>query len=382
MNEEYQGLLISADGHVVEPADLWTSRMPKKWRDIAPHIANVPEMGDCMIIDGLAPRPIAFEGPMIEMKARGEEIPKIADFRYDDCRPGSWDPDERLKDQDIDGVLGEVIYPGVGLFIWDSDNDEMLYEVCKTYNDWLAEFCNAHPDRLKGAAILPTRGPIEWAVAEAERAEKLGLGSVMLPAWCDHRPYNQPIWDTLWARLEEMNMLCNFHLGGGIFPSHIRGPGASGVLVCAGKMNLNEPMQLVIWGGAPVRFPKMRWSIVEGGIGWIAAALELMDHWWADHKGWMKPRLEQPPSEYFRQNFFATFEDDRAGVLTRELIGVDTLMWGADYPHTEGVWPFSKKSIASNFAGCPEDETHRIVCTNAANLYGFDLDKLTANRAA
>ncbi|MEL0083400.1 MAG: amidohydrolase family protein [Gammaproteobacteria bacterium] len=382
MSEEYQGPMISADGHVVEPADLWTSRMPKKWRDKAPHIENVPEMGDCMIIDGLKPRPIAFEGPMIEMKARGEEIPKIADFRYDDCRPGSWDPDERLKDQDIDGVLGEVVYPGVGLFIWDSDQEEMLYEVCKTYNDWLSEFCGAHPDRLKGAAILPTRGPIEWAVAEAERAEKLGLGSVMLPAWCDHRPYNQPIWDTLWARLEEMNMLCNFHLGGGIFPSHIRGPGASGVLVCAGKMNLNEPMQLVIWGGAPQRFPKMRWSIVEGVLGWIAAALELMDHWWEDHKGWMKPRLEKTPSEYFRSNFLATFEDDRAGVLTRELIGVDTLMWGADYPHTEGVWPFSKKSVASNFAGCPDEETHKIVCSNAADLYGFDLDKLLANRAA
>ncbi len=183
---------------------------------------------------------------MVEMKARGEEIPKISDFRYDDCRPGSWDPDERLKGQDIDGVLGEVIYPGVGLFIWDSENDELLYEVCKTYNDWLAEFCRAHPDRLKGVALLPTRGPIEWAVAEAERGVKMGLESVMLPAWCNHRPYNQPIWDTLWARLEEMGVFCNFHLGGGIFPKHIRGPGASGVLECAGKMNLNEPMQLVI----------------------------------------------------------------------------------------------------------------------------------------
>ncbi|HAC34414.1 MAG TPA: hypothetical protein DCF45_07845 [Gammaproteobacteria bacterium] len=382
MSEEYQGPLISADGHVVEPADLWTSRMPAKWRDKAPRIENVGEMGDCMIIDGLKPRPIAFEGPMIEMKARGEEIPKISDFRYDDCRAGSWNPDERLKDQDIDGVLGEVIYPGVGLFIWDSENDELLYEVVKTYNDWLAEFCNAHPDRLKGVAILPTRGPIEWAVNEAERAVKMGLESVMLPAWCNHRPFNQPIWDTLWARLEEMNVLCNFHLGGGTFPEHIRGPGASGALVCAGKMNLNEPMQLVIWGGAPQRFPKMRWSIVEGGIGWIAAALDLMDHWWEDHKGWMQPRLDRKPSEFFKSNFYATFEDDRAGVLTRELIGVDTLMWGADYPHTEGVWPFSKKAVASNFTGCPEDEIHRIVCSNAEKLYGFNVEKLLAAKSA
>ncbi len=75
-----------------------------------------------------------------------------------------------------------------------------------------------------------------------------------------------------------------------------------------------------------MRFPTMRWSIVEGGIGWIAAALELMDHWRNGHKGRMKPRLEQRPSEYFKRNFLATFEDDRAGVLTRELIGIDTLM--------------------------------------------------------
>jgi predicted TIM-barrel fold metal-dependent hydrolase len=122
-----------------------------------------------------------------------------------------------------------------------------------------------------------------------------------------------------------------------------------------------------------MRFPGMKWSLVEGGIGWIAAVLDLMDHWWTDHKGWMKPRLEQAPSTYFRRNFFATFEDDRAGVRTRDIIGVDNIMWGSDYPHTEGVWPFSRRQVGRDFVGCPPAETRKIVYENVARAFGFPL---------
>jgi predicted TIM-barrel fold metal-dependent hydrolase len=96
-----------------------------------------------------------------------------------------------------------------------------------------------------------------------------------------------------------------------------------------------------------------------------------MDHWWQDHKGWMEPRLPELPSTYFHRQFYATFEDDRAGILTRELMGVDNLMWGSDYPHTEGVWPFSRKQVAENFASIPAADTRKIVHDNALRLYGF-----------
>jgi predicted TIM-barrel fold metal-dependent hydrolase len=122
-----------------------------------------------------------------------------------------------------------------------------------------------------------------------------------------------------------------------------------------------------------VRFPKHKWALVESGIGWIGATLEFMDHWWDDHKGWMEPRLPETSSTYFHRQFYATFEDDRAGVLTRELMGVENLMWGSDYPHTEGVWPFSRKKVASNFASIPETDTRKIVHDNTARLYGFPM---------
>jgi predicted TIM-barrel fold metal-dependent hydrolase len=113
--------------------------------------------------------------------------------------------------------------------------------------------------------------------------------------------------------------------------------------------------------------------MVEGGIGWIASVLNFMDHWWDDHKGWMQPKLPETPSYYFHRQFFATFEDDRAGVLTRELIGVENLMWGSDYPHTEGVWPFSRRKVASNFANIPEADTRKMVHDNVATVFGFPM---------
>ena len=127
----------------------------------------------------------------------------------------------------------------------------------------------------------------------------------------------------------------------------------------------------LIWGAVPERYPRLRLVIAEGGIGWVAAVLRFMDHWWTDHYRWLDPYLSESPSTYFKRQFWATFEDDRAGILTRELIGVDRIMWGADYPHTEGTFPRSRDQITRDFAGVPEAEVYQMVVGNAARLYGM-----------
>ena len=371
----YVGRILSADGHLLEPRDLWIKRMDIKWREDAPRVAPYRDRGDHFWIKGMdKPRPLAFEGPMADIKAEGGEITKTQGYSWDDCRAGAWDPDARLADQDIDGVSGEVIYPTLGLFLGNADDADYAYAAIRAYNDALLEFCGAHPDRLKGMAMLPTKGPIEWAVQEIDRCLAKGATGFMLPAFSPERQYNLGIWDTVWARLEEAGKVATFHLGGDTSEIYGRshGPGAGGI-ICAVKFFMNETMQQVIWGGAPMRFPKMRWSLCEGGIGWIACAIEYMDHWWMDHKGWMEPKLERQPSYYFRRNFIGTFEDDYAGLLTRDLLGVENLHWGADYPHTEGVWPFSRKYIARTFKDIPEADTRMIVHDNIAKTFGFPM---------
>ena len=137
---------------------------------------------------------------------------------------------------------------------------------------------------------------------------------------------------------------------------------------------MQRSLTLLIASAVPQRFRKLRFVIVEGGIGWIASQLRFMDHWWEDHHRWLEPKLDELPSACFKRQFWATFEDDRPGVLTRHLVGTDRLMWGSDYPHTEGTFPFSMQRISQDFIDVPESETRMIVRDNAARLYGLGIE--------
>jgi uncharacterized protein len=163
----------------------------------------------------------------------------------------------------------------------------------------------------------------------------------MIPAVKGKPSYHEPVYDKMWAALEELNLPVGVHSGADDEPLAIESGIPLHAQVCDNKMfMMQRSLALLITSAVPQRFPKLRFVIVEGGIGWIAAQLRFMDHWWEDHHRWMEPRLEEPPSAYYQRQFWATFEDDRAGILTRHLLNIDHLMWGSDYPHTEGTFPF------------------------------------------
>ena len=368
---------VSADGHVVEPADLWTSRMDRRFRDRAPRIESRPE-ADYYVIDGLAPFAVGLEGVTMEDKIAGE-ITTVIGHRHAETRPGAWDPQARLADQQLDHLRAEMLYPGAfGLQFWTITDAEYQRECFRVYNDWLSEFCAAAPDRLLGAGLLPFRGPIAWACEEARRAADTGLRSLSIPADIADQSYADPEFIPLWETLQDLGLPVSIHSGtttGEPFATKFERIGM-GMGIVNTKISL--PMNVLaglIWGAVPQRYPRLRFVIVEGGIGWIASLLGLMDHWWTDHYRWMEPKLDELPSSYFKRQFWATFEDDRAGILTRELLGVDRLMWGSDYPHTEGTFPHSQAQIQKDFAGVPTDEVYQMVVGNAAGLYGLELEK-------
>lgn len=363
---------VSADSHVVEPADLWLTRMDTRFRDRAPRIASRPK-GDFYIIDGVAPNPLGLEGAMLEQKLAGKVESPIG-HRYHDTRPGAWDPQARLVDQDLDHVRAEVIYPGFfGLQFFTAPDAEYQRECIRIYNDWLSEFCAAAPDRLLGAGLLPMKGPIEWAIAEAERIVKKGLRSVLIPSEVPERPYASPEYAPLWAALQDLGVPVSTHIGTstkeGLLPKTQRLGVLTGVLDM--RFALARFTSDMICAGVPQAYPKLQFVLVESGIGWIAGTLTFMDHWWADHRHWMEPTLHESPSFYFHRQFWVTFEEDRAGLLTRELLNVEHLMWGADYPHTEGTFPRSRQQVEKVFAGMSETEVRNMVIDNASRLYGL-----------
>jgi predicted TIM-barrel fold metal-dependent hydrolase len=216
------------------------------------------------------------------------------------------------------------------------------------------------------------RGPVEWAIAEAERCAKTGLRSSLIPA-VKHKPsYHEPVYDKMWAAFEELNLPISVHSGADDEPLALETGIPLHAQVCDNKMfMMQRSLALLVTSAVPQRFSKLRFVIVEGGIGWIAAQLRFMDHWWEDHHRWMQPKLDEAPSFYFQRQFWATFEDDRPGILTRHLLSLDHQMWGSDHPHTEGTFPLSIERIRKDFADVPEDETRKMVRDNAAALYGI-----------
>jgi predicted TIM-barrel fold metal-dependent hydrolase len=218
--------------------------------------------------------------------------------------------------------------------------------------------------------MLPTGGPIQWAVKEAERVRKAGLRSVIIPSCQPKVPYWDPYYQPLWAALQDHEMIMAFHNAATEEP--VRQDLPLLPLVTDLKMvGQIRTLAGILSSGVPGAYPKLKFVVVEGGIGWVAAAVRLLDHLWEDHRGWIEPHLDEPPSFYCKRQFYFTFEDDKAGLLTRSLLNVDHLMWGSDYPHTEGTFPRSREQIARDFAELPEGETHKIVIDNAAQLYGL-----------
>ncbi len=358
------GALISAESYVTEPADLWQQGLPPAWRARGPRTTLGPQ-GDQFEMTGVPARPLGLHGPLAQLRRIDVNVGEgYESYRY---APAGQDGAARVARQRKNGLAAEVLYPTLGLLLTTSPDAQLQQVCCRVYNDWLAQFCAADPARLRGMALLPARADIADIVAEIDHAAALGMAGVVLPARHAVVPYNMPAWDAVWAALQKHGLVCAIPLGpeegAALSP---RGPGAAGILLSTGKYELNEFLQMIVWGGAVLRFPGLRFGLVGSGAGWLATQINLMDHWWHDHKGWMEPRLTQAPSHYWNQQGFATFRTDDAGLATRQIIGVENLLWGLG-PDANAV----DEPLATGLRGLPESDATAIASGNAARLFGI-----------
>lgn len=378
MTEQTKRSLFSVDSHVVEPRDLWLKRLPQRFRHQAPQVES-RENGDFFVVPntGMGPKPVGTEGAMINRKINGV-IERATGYRFEDQRPGAYDPKARLEDQDSQGVVGEIIYPG-WLIVHSISDFDLKVACIRAYNDWLFEdFCSYDPSRLVGAAALPVgNGPIEPAIAEARRWADRGAKTFLLPQSVPGKAWGDAHFEPLWAELEEIGVPVGFHQAAGqvaVFDDKTA-PGVFWTVALGNKISLGWVFMQLVYGAVPERHPGLRFVLVEGGIGWIAFQLNTMDHMFNDHHRWTVPELSLRPSDYFRRQFWATFEDDRPGILTLPLLDHTHMMWAGDYPHTEGNFPFAQEQVEHDFEGVSEDVTRAITHDNAVGLYGLTLAK-------
>lgn len=368
--------MISSDSHIIEPPDLWTSRLDRSLRDRAPHVVDDPDTHEQWWVVG-AQRTLSFAGGAQTGDRFTKPLELRTGARFEQVRPGGYDPYEHLRDNEADGVSGAVLYPTEGLLLYTQADRELLSACCRAYNDFLAEFCAAAPDRLKGVAMLNT-DDIGEAVAEMHRARELGLAGALIPtAAPPERLYDSPDYEPLWAAAVELGLPLSLHLGanrvgaGGVDANLARiRPTYFAVCEHWVKISLAD----MIFSGVFDRHPALRVGAIEHELGWIPFFLDRLDNTYFQRQGnagYYRFETAERPSEFFRRNVFCSFQDDALGIRERAQIGIDGLCWGNDYPHTESTFPRSQELMATRLRDVPAAERDRIVRTNAARLYGF-----------
>ena len=373
--------LISADSHIVEPPDMYTTRIEPKFRERAPRMERrktpTGREYDAWVLDGVQ---VGTLGAVMQAGQRFED-PSQIDFLgvWEDVRKGAYDAQSMITENEEDGVWGSCLQPSQGLFWYRVPDSQLLSELCRVYNDWITDFCKPNPERLKGIAMLNV-DDVDEACQELERSKQLGLVGAFIPVSpLPDKPYRHPIYDRLWWTAQDLDIPLLLHIAtprcgvpGNEFTIN------SSDMTGAGRSTtdywVRYSLGAMVFAGVFDRYPRLKVGSVEHETMWIPHWLQQMDFTYRERpvftKGW-KSREGMLPSDYWRRNMFVEFMEDDLGVQIRDRIGVDNMLWGSDFPHAELTWPQSKQFLDRIFAGVPEEDRRKITADNAAKLFGF-----------
>ena len=351
--------LVSADSHVNEPPEMFGERLDVRFRDRAPRVETVDGV-ESLVMEGMRPRKLP----------KGRDV--LTGEALERAQAGGWEPALRIRDQDRDGVSGEVVFPTLALQACFMAPDAALQmALAQAYNSWVAEVFAGNPDRFAPAAVIPMLD-VDAACAEAARVVKLGLRTLFLPARLASGAYNAPAYDRFWAFAEETGLPLTFHAGTGHEPRIERGPGGAVINYLLGSQA--DGAHVVCYfaaSGILDRFPRLHVVTVETGSAWLAWVMTQMDEIYEKHHMWAQPKLSTKPSELCRRQVHVTFQNDPVGVHNRGFTGVEALLWGSDYPHPEGTWPRSREYVDEQLKDVAEDERRAMAGGTAARLFGF-----------
>jgi hypothetical protein len=403
--------VVSGDGHVLEPTDLFKTRLPKHLRDRAVWEEDF-ELDEPLVEGGAR----AFR----RLHTPGYEGWTISRYRQTSGRTPEGDPEHILEDMDLDGVDAQVLHPNLSLFGLYSDDHELSMAHARVYNDYVIERFSPYFHRLAPTAPIPLTD-VDDAVAEIERVAAAGFRAILLPATPPRNYYTRDL-DPVWAAASATGVQIFFHTQtGGVKVNDTEAITLKVVLENAAQVNqpMTEkaaakrmvtqavmstivPQQLIcqlIGGGVPERHPDLHFSLIEFNAHWLSSLVGAMDKCWVtgigqDADWWLgkwddsRPANDQPdmaqlfklnekwpypllPSEYVKRQFHVQFQDDPVAVACRHITGVSTIVWGNDYPHAEGTFRGSRELIKTQFAGVPDDERAAILGGTLGGILGL-----------
>ena len=380
-------VVISADTHGGTRADGYEPYVDREFR------ADFTEWVTAFLREVDATR-VSLDRALAE---RGADADSLREF-HALMALGLGDGTRRVEALETDGIAGSVIFVGTDLDTLPPFNAVPVslgsvtarryprahrWAGARAYNRWLAEYCSTHPERLAGIMILPDVVDVDEAVREVRWGAEAGLrgGITMPPMDLDLPGYSDPSFDPLWAACCEYGMPVNVHVGNQGADPRLYGatPFAGFIAAAEAEFWARRPLRLLMLGGAFERFPDLRLVFAEMHADWIPDELAALDRAFDAGvvRGNRTDAFSLSPREYWARNCAvgATFMTPREARM-RDDIGIGTIMWGSDFPHPEGTYPFTQECLRRTFHDVPRDEVQLMLAGNAARVYGFDLDAL------
>ena len=369
---------VSVDDHVIEPAHVFAEHIAPKFRDRAPRIVERGTEQGWLWEDRFYP--LLFQGNAATRKFRAGEGGRGDDLyarRYDDMIPAAYDVHERVRAMDEDGVWAELLFPTFPRFggtqFLQADDKDLALAMVRAWNDWmLDEWCPAYPERFIPQTLIPL-WDVPAAVVEIERCATKGSRAVLFTE--NPHPLGLPSfptghWRPVFETCNALGMPLSMHIGtsmGLLKPSPETTPSV-GIALCG--VNSMSALGDLIFSGVLNGLPDCRIALSEGGAGWVPYVLERLDYTW-ERSRYEGLQNTERPSELFRRHFWVCIISDTYAIRNRDLIGIDKMMWEADFPHNDSNWPNSRKMLADSMVDVPDAEAGRIAELNARELYRF-----------
>ncbi len=370
-------ILVSVDDHVVEPPDLFEGRLSKKAAALAPRVEKLPDGTDSWVFEG---SPM----PNVGLNAVAGRDPLeygLDPTSFDQMRKGCYDIHERIRDMNVNGVLGSLNFPSLvgfaGTLFYTMDDKEVALELLQAYNDWhIDEWCGTYPGRMIPLAIPPIWDP-QLMAAEVERVAAKGCHAFTFsenPSKINNLPsYHSDHWDPFLAAMQETESVLCLHIGSSSQITITSMDAPMDTMITLQPMNIVQCAADLIWSPMFRKFPDLKVALSEGGIGWIPYFLERLDYVYNHHHQWTNQDFgSKLPSQVFNENVLTCFIDDAVGMEVRHHLNMDSIMWECDYPHSDSTWPNAPEMAMKYLDGVPDDEINKITHENAMRHFKFD----------
>lgn len=364
--------IIDADGHVMEPRDMWQRYIEPRFRDQAPRVAQRPDGRAGFESAGrLSPRHEA-----VSTAVRAAFASRIREHLGEYLAAG-YDPASQIRAMDEGGIEISFLYPTQGLYVAAIDDMDagLAIAICRAYNDWIVEFCAYAPARLRPVGMLTALHDPALAVGEAERLAARGFTALFVrPNPIRGRTLDDAAYEPLWAACERLGLAVGIHEGVGAYLPTAGADRFASFFACHAASHPIEQMLAMlalIGGGVLERHPRLRVAFLESGCGWLPYWLWRMDEHWETTMGIDgEPALPARPSDYFRRQCWISLEPDEP-YLPRvlDVIGEDRLLFASDYPHPDHKWPETVEAMRA--LPIAEAAKRRILWDNPAAFYAL-----------